>query len=143
MFKAVLDSNILVSALVVPVGKPAQVIKHAHEETFALCLSEDILQETNIALHRRHIQRRFHPTEERIEEFLAALRDFCQLVTVQHVENIILNDPPDNLVLACAVEGKADYLVSGNLHLLDLEQHRGVKIVTPAQFLEILTSTRS
>ena len=143
MLKAVLDSNIFVSALVVPVGKPAQVVKHAREETFALCLSEDILQETNIALHRRHIQKRFHPMDEGIEEFLASLEGICQLVSVQHVENIVPNDPPDNLVLACAVEGKADYLVSGNLHLLDLEQHRGIKIVTPAQFLEILATTRS
>ena len=78
-----------------------------------------------------------------IEEFLASLEGICQLVSVQHAENIVPNDPPDNLVLACAVEGKADYLVSGNLHLLDLEQHRGIKIVTPAQFLEILATPRS
>jgi len=81
--------------------------------------------------------------DEGIEEFLASLEGICQLVSVQHVENIVPNDPPDNLVLACAVEGKVDYLVSGNLHLLDLEQHRGIKIVTPAQFLEILATPRS
>ncbi len=73
-----------------------------------------------------------------IEEFLSALRDLGRIVAVHQVENLVPNDPPDNLVLACAVEGNADYLVSGNLHLLNLKEHRGVKMVTPAQFLEII-----
>jgi putative PIN family toxin of toxin-antitoxin system len=143
MLKAVLDTNVLVSALIVEYGNPAQIIVRAHAEKFSLLLSEDILKETRVALHYKHIQKRFHPTDQAIEEFLARLRVSCALVPVQHVENIVTNDPPDNLVLACAVEGKADYLVSGNLHLLDLEQHRGVKIVTPTRFLEILATTRS
>jgi len=54
------------------------------------------------------------------------------------VENIITEDPPDNIVLACAVQSNADYLVSGNLHFLNLKEYRNIKMVTPAQFLEIL-----
>ncbi len=142
MLTAVLDTNILVSTLVVPIGKPAQIVTRAFERQFALLLSEEILQETRNALHRKHIQKRFHPTDQDIESFLARLRANCVLISIQHIENIIPQDPPDNVILACAVGGKADYIVSGNKHLLDLEKHRGVKIVTPAQFLEILNEAK-
>lgn len=68
------------------------------------------------------------------------LNEISTFVTVQNVENVITIDPPDNIVLACAVEGGADYLVSGDLHFLNLKEYRNVKMVTPAQFLEILKS---
>ncbi len=71
------------------------------------------------------------------------LREFGALIEVESVENLIPQDPPDNIVLACAVEGGADYLVSGDQHLLDLKQHRRVKIVTSAQFLSILQSIKN
>jgi len=140
MIKATLDTNILVSALIAPVGKPAQIVARARQGELALCLSEDIFRETDIALRRQHIQKRFHPSDDGIQEFLSALRGICQFISVSNVENLIPQDPPDNLVLACAVEGEADYLVSGNLHLLNLKQHLGVKIITPNQFLKILES---
>jgi hypothetical protein len=138
MLQVTLDTNVLVSAMIMKQGKPGQIIARAHEKKFSLLLSEEILRETRVALHYKHIQKRFHPTDQSIEDFLLKLRMVCTLVTIQHVEDIVPSDPPDNIVLACAVEGGAHYLVSGNKHLLDLEQHRGVKIVTPAQFLEIL-----
>jgi putative PIN family toxin of toxin-antitoxin system len=141
MIKATLDTNVIVSALIKPNGKPAQILDQRAK--FELVLSDAILQEADTALHRKHIQKKYSPSSDSIEKLFATLREFSTMVHVQHVENIVPNDPPDNLVLACAVEGKADYLVSGDLHLLDLEQHRGIKIATPAQFLEILMSTRS
>lgn len=142
MIKAVLDTNVLVSAFIIEQGKPAQIVSRAYVQDFSLLLSEAILQETQTALHYKHIQKRFHPTEQAIEKFLFRLRTSSTLLSVRNIENIVPHDPPDNLVLACAVEGGADYLVSGNLHLLDLKQHRGVKIVTPAQFLNILNQSQ-
>ncbi len=141
MLKAVLDTNVLVSTLVVPVGKPAQIVTRAYEQQFALLLSEEILQETRDALYRKHIQKRFHPTDQVIDGFLTRLRANGVLIQVQHVENIIPQDPPDNWVLACAVEGNANFLVSGNLHFLNLKRYRQIKMVTPAQFLEILQNS--
>ncbi|WP_338140453.1 PIN domain-containing protein [Candidatus Methanoperedens sp. BLZ2] len=52
--------------------------------------------------------------------------------------NVIVKDPADDRILECAVEGEVDYLVSGNKHLLDVKEFRGIKIVTPKQILEIL-----
>jgi predicted nucleic acid-binding protein len=50
----------------------------------------------------------------------------------------VADDPADDLVLACAVEGNADFIISGDHHLLDLENYQGIKIVNPARFLDLL-----
>jgi hypothetical protein len=50
----------------------------------------------------------------------------------------VTRDPKDNPVVACAVEGRAGYIVSGDLDLLDLGEHRGIQVVTPRRFLELL-----
>lgn len=140
MPKAVLDSNVIVSALIVPHGKPAQIILHAKQGKFICVLSAEILQEVRGILHRQHIQKKYHPSEQAIQDLLTVLQELSVMISVQSVENVITNDPPDNIVLACAVEGGVDYLVSGNLHFLNLKEYRNIKMVTPAQFLEILNS---
>ena len=138
MIKAVLDTNVLVSAVIKPQGKPAQIVDRL--AGFELLLSNEILEETHVALHYKHIQKRFHPPEEELDMFLAHLRKWATIVKVsgEQVENLIPHDPPDNWVLACAALGGADYLVSGNDHLVVLQQYRGVQIIRPAAFLEIL-----
>jgi predicted nucleic acid-binding protein len=50
-------------------------------------------------------------------------------------------DPQDNLFLACALEGHADYVVSGDAHLLEIKYYHGVQIVTPRQFLGLLKAS--
>lgn len=136
MLKAVLDTNVLVSALIKPEGKPGQIV--VQHTKFELVLSDDIVAEAREVLHRKHIQRRFHLADDEIEEFLGALRTFSTMIIGAPVENVIPNDPPDNLVLACAVGGEANYLVSGNEHILNLDNYRGIKMVKPAEFLRIL-----
>lgn len=137
MIKAVLDTNVLVSAMLRPLGKPAQIIDQ-QPSRFELFLSESILDETWEVLQRKRIQKKDPITKQAIEAFFVRLRNASIMVIVVAVENIITEDPPDNVVLACAVQSNADYLVSGNLHFLNLKEHRNVKMVTPAQFLEIL-----
>ena len=137
MTKAVVDTNILVSALIKPEGKPAQILQQVGK--FELLFSADILDEAREVLNRKRLRKKYHHTAQDVNTFLdAKLRRAGTLVIVEHVENVIKNDPPDNLVLACAAEGHAQYLVSGNAHLLDLVSYQKVEIVTPARFLEIL-----
>ncbi len=139
MIKAVLDTNVLVSAMLRPLGKPAQIIEH-QPSRFELFLSESILDETREVLQRKRIQKKDPITKQAIEAFFVRLRSASIMVIVVDIENIITEDPPDNVVLACAVQSNADYLVSGNLHFLNLKEYRNIKMVTPAQFLEILNS---
>ncbi|MBM3130417.1 MAG: putative toxin-antitoxin system toxin component, PIN family [Chloroflexi bacterium] len=137
--KAVLDTNVLVSAFLRDKGKSAQIL--SQNSRFELLICEEIVAELTDVLNRPGIRRKETYLEHRVHEYLERLRASGTWVTIAEIENLIPHDPPDNTVLACAVEGGAKYLVSGNKHLLDLKQHRRVKIVTPAQFLEILKST--
>jgi uncharacterized protein len=134
--RIVLDTNVLVSAFLRNKGKPAQIL--AQDSKFELLICEGILAELTDVLNRPRIRKKETYLEHRVHEYLGRLRASSTWIAITEVENIIPQDPPDNIVLACAVEDGADYLVSGNKHLLDLKQHRGVKIVTPAQFLEII-----
>ncbi len=137
--RIVLDTNVLVSAFLRNKGKPAQIL--SQDSKLELLICEGILAELTDVLNRPRIRRKETYLEHRVHGYLERLRASSTWIAITEVENVVPQDPPDNLVLACAVEGNADYLVSGNLHLLALKKHRGVKIVTPAQFLEILKST--
>ncbi len=70
-------------------------------------------------------------------EILFYLMKVCDLIEIKHKLNIIKEDPSDNIVLECAAEGKADYMISGDSHLLGLKEFRGIKILTPKQFVNL------
>ncbi len=59
-------------------------------------------------------------------------------VKVKKHLNIITQDPEDNKFLELAKEGSADYILSGDKHLLELKDFRGIKIVTPAEFFDLI-----
>lgn len=140
MTRAVLDTHILVSAMIVTYGKPAQIVGYSAEHKFILVISDEIIKETDISLHRKHIQKRFHPSDDEINAFIERIRSLGEFIEIKEIENMVPQDPPDSLVLATAVDGNAEYLVSGNRHLLNIGAHRNVRIVTPAQFLNILAT---
>jgi hypothetical protein len=53
--------------------------------------------------------------------------------------NAVPSDPDDNIVIACALEGRADFVVTGDRHLLSMKHYRGISIVSPRQFLNRMT----
>ena len=73
-------------------------------------------------------------------ELLAIGEREATWVTPSERLSVVAEDPSDNRFLECAVEGRADYLVSGDAHLLNLGEFRGVKILTPRAFLDILAA---
>lgn len=79
---------------------------------------------------------KFNYPEPKTRLIINELEKISNVVTPQQELRIIENDPDDNRILECAVEADADYIVSGDRHLLDLEKYEDIKIVTPAEFLE-------
>ena len=138
--KVVLDVNVLVSATIHQRGISRQILNHifSHKE-FELVISEHILKRAIEVLNRKHIQKKYHEwvTLSQLQSFFALVRRTAFIVGVQSELKVIV-DPEDNLVLACAVDGQADYLVSGDEHITDLKEFQGIKIVKPATFLQIL-----
>lgn len=139
MIAAVLDTNVLVSAAIKAGGIPAQIIVYAQEH-FIWLTSEYILEETAGVLARKHIQTRYRQrvTAARRNEFLTEVRRAAIVVEVKTTLSVSA-DIKDDPVLASAIDGSANYLVTGDQHLLELGTYQKIQIVTPAVFLEILS----
>ena len=74
----------------------------------------------------------------RVQEVLALLPIVAHMVDPEERLSVIRRDPADNRVLECAVAGKASHIVSGDDHLLGLKSFRGIRVVTPAIFFQLL-----
>lgn len=138
MTRAVLDANILISAVIKKGGKPYQVTYLAPDR-FDWLTSEFILSEVAGVLTRKHIQTKYRRqvTAKRRRLFFARVRSIAVVVDVK-TELSVVPDAKDNPVLACAVDGQADYLVTGDPHLLRMQSYENIQIVTPDEFLRIL-----
>ena len=83
---------------------------------------------------------KFSFTEEQKAHFVSILLSVANIITIPKQLSIIIEDPEDNIILETAIIGKADYLVSGDEHLLKLQEYSGVKILTASIFLDLFSS---
>ncbi len=135
------DTNILVSAFISKAGQPALVIDVALTlEGIQLILSKEILDEFAEVLCRAIVRARFGYSNREIRQFLSALKKACEIVKVRSKFKVVKEDPDDDKILNTAVDGRADYIVSGDSHLLALKRFRGIRIVSPKQMVEIIRS---
>jgi putative PIN family toxin of toxin-antitoxin system len=137
MIRAVVDTNVLVSGIISEQGTPRQIVNAWHQRQFTLLTSALIIAEVVRVLHYPHLQMTYHLSEEDILLVRDALLNDA-LVLEDMYQVMRSRDPQDNLFLACALEGHADYLVSGDAHLLEIKYYHGVQIVAPRQFLDLL-----
>jgi hypothetical protein len=133
VLRVVLDTNVLISAILFG-GKPRQILEKAIRGEIRLCLSEPILEELKGVLQRS----KFDYTPEMIQFILTELMGIADFVNPSETLNVVLEDPEDNRVLECAVEAKANYIISGDLHLLKLSKYRNIEVLNAAAFLERL-----
>jgi putative PIN family toxin of toxin-antitoxin system len=138
--RVVHDTNVVISRYLVPAGLPAQVVAAWRARRYDLIVSPALLAEYAEVLNRPRIQRRHGLTAEQVTAELADLARFAILVEPTEVPVVIAEDPDDDHVLAAAVAGEADFIVSGDTDLLTLRDHRGIRILSPAAFLALLTT---
>jgi putative PIN family toxin of toxin-antitoxin system len=133
VMRVVFDTNVYVSAILFG-GIPKQLILHALEGKFQLNISDEILTEVAAVLIKK-----FEFTDKKVELTLKLLKEIALTVKPKKTLQVIKNWPADNRILECAIEAKADYLVSGDRkHILPLKKIGSVKIVPPKSFLDIL-----
>jgi uncharacterized protein len=132
----VFDTNVIISALLFENGKPAQALRYSLENGEVL-LSLDLLEELNEVLGRERFNR--YVTSEEREEFLEALVERTSLIEItEYIQEC--RDPKDNKVLELALNGEAQYIVSGDKDLLVLHPFRNVQVVTADEFLRKIES---
>lgn len=131
----VLDTNVLVSALIKR-GKPRELIFKIIEGKAQLFLSKSILEEFVKVAYDPKITK--YVGEKDLREFLKIIGSIAKLVKIRSKFKIVTHDPSDDVVLRTAFDGKVDYIVSGDEHLLSLREFRKIKIVSVSEMLDLL-----
>jgi putative PIN family toxin of toxin-antitoxin system len=126
----------LVSALI-KAGKPRDLFIKL-SETKQLILSKSIIEEFLEVIEDPKVAR--YTTEHDVTLFLNALGTAATIVKVHSKIRAVKEDPDDDVVVRAAYDGKADYIVSGDRHLLALKEYKEIKILTIAEMLLVLNS---
>ncbi len=134
MIRVTADTNILISGIVFPKGKPFQFLELAREGRVNLTVSHAILDEMADVLARK-----FNFPPEAIDEARRRISAIARTVKPSVRLDIVKEDPPDNRVLECAVSSGADYIVTGDKDLIKLLRYDAIRILNVADFLEIAT----
>ena len=138
--KAVLDTNVWVSAIIWG-GLPASIVKAAEDGKVLIIVSEEILQEISKALAYPRLREIYEEIGVTREELMEAVLRVGKLVNVGTRLNIVRENHADNKFLECAVDGDADYVVSGDDHLLGLEHYQHIRMLSVRRFCELLEIT--
>ena len=127
--KLVFDTNIFISALVIPGSKAEKAILRIIEGNDTLLISREIIKEVLDVLSTK-----FNRDREAISHVAVYLLDIAQVVNpAKRIR--IFKDDPDNRILECAFGGKADAIVTGDKEMLKLKEYKGVKIISLKEYL--------
>ena len=132
--RLVADTNIVVSARLWK-GTPHVLFQAANDHPLEFFTSAILLDELAEVLLRRKLAKAIRATGLTAAALLEDYREFASLVIPKRTRRVVLADPDDDHVLACALAAQADLIVSGDRHLLDLKGYRGIPIVSAAEAL--------
>ena len=135
MLKIVADTNVLVSSLIRK-GKPHELILRIDGIDARLMSSNVLMAELTSVLAEERIAR--YVAKKDVERFLRYIGRRTTLVKARSRFKVVKEDPKDDVVLNTAYSGKADYIVSGDKHLIPLREFKGMRIVSVGEMLELL-----
>ena len=133
--RAVLDTNIYVSALFWKQGNPHRIIQKGIDEEIEIFASEEIIEEL-----RKILKRDFNENDKLIKRQINFLLLFVDTAEINQKIEIVKEDADDNKIIECAIASNAKFIVSGDNHLLKIRKFRDIKIVSPKEFLDILST---
>ncbi|MBS1113978.1 MAG: hypothetical protein H6Q92_1741 [Nitrospirae bacterium] len=127
--KVVFDTNIFISALVIPGGQAEKAIRRITEGKDALLISKPIIGEILSVLSRK-----FGRDSEALSRVAVFLSDLATIVNPAKRIHV-LEDEADNRVIECAVSGRADAIVTGDKEMLDLKEYLRIRIISLKEYL--------
>jgi putative PIN family toxin of toxin-antitoxin system len=135
--RVVFDTNVFISAFAIPGGNAEDAYLHAVHGAFELVTSVAILTET-----ARVLQTKFDWSHEKVQELL---QNIGRVATILRTEPTlrVLSDDPDNRILECAQAARADFIVTGDRHLLSLQRHGDSTVLTLTDFLARLREDKT
>lgn len=129
--RVVADTNIVVSGLLWK-GNPRRVLDFARDGTIDLFTSVVLLTELEDVVNRERFAERLASVGVSPRELVLGYAALASVIQPANIEPVILADPDDDAVLACAVAAQAEIVVSGDSHLLGLSQYQDITILTAA-----------
>lgn len=132
------DVNVILSGLAFQNTPPSQIIELWRHDKVIFATSFSILKDLKRALNYPKVQKFIKLSQIEIEnistEFLKT-----SIIVPEKIDVKISTDPDDNKIFSCALEAKADYIVSGDKkHVLSIGEYKGIKTVSPKDFIEEL-----
>ena len=130
--KVVFDTNIYISAFVIPGGNAEKAYIHAIDADFELCTSVAILTEL-----ARKLDEKFGWEKQKIAQLITSISNLATVFKITPWLQVILDDP-DNRILECALKAAADFVVTGDKHLLKLRSYKHLEIIGLSTFITML-----
>lgn len=138
-FIVVIDANVVISSAISIDGNPAIIFEMLLLDQIQNYTTEEIIEEIKEVMGRPKIIKLLSFVER--EFIINNFRGFSTTIKPEIRLNEIKEDPDDNKFLECAVSANADYIISGDEHLLKVKEFRGIPIVTPAEFVRLIENT--
>jgi putative PIN family toxin of toxin-antitoxin system len=136
--RVVLDANIFISALISRQGNPAKILDKWRNREIEVSVSPAIIAEIQRVTGYERLQKKYKRIREEREGLVDDLRNFAVIVEPQQKLSVVQADDSDNRYIECAVASGANYIVTGDPHLLTVNEYQGIVIVSPATFLALL-----
>ena len=137
VLRVVIDTNIYISAIFWN-GKPREVVDLGRDGKTIIFTSLDI--ENEIA---GKLKTKFKLAEEDVNQTLLDFSTFTLPIKINKQLRVVQDDPDDNKFIECAVECRANYIISGDRHLLNLKEYEGIKIIKSVEFLKVFYKQES
>jgi putative PIN family toxin of toxin-antitoxin system len=138
--RVVADTNTVVSGFLWQ-GAPARLINAAFDGKFVLLATQILIAELEEVLSRPKFSKPFEKTGLSLAIVVGRYRLLVEMTTPAELTISVPKDADDDIVLACALGGKADYIVSGDQHLLEMGRVEGIPVITVNGFLERLSQS--
>lgn len=136
MYRVVVDTNLIISGTTTANTIPYQLIESWRKGEYILVTSLQIIEEVRQVLKRTKIQKQFSLTITETNQVIETLSSHAFVTSGILEVDVVKNDPDDNKFIACALEGSASYIVSGDNHLLSIREYQGIQIVRAREFLQ-------
>ena len=133
--KIVLDTNVVISAAISLDGHPAKIFELLIREEVENFTTSEIANEIKAVFYRPRIRKILSLVE--IDFMITAFVNSSTFIKTLVEIKVVKEDLDDNKFLECAVTANANYIISGDQHLLNIKEFQGIKIVSPAQFIKL------
>jgi putative PIN family toxin of toxin-antitoxin system len=131
--KIVLDANIFISSFFWG-GNPRIILERVIKRKDKLFVTKEIMNEIEEVIGRP----KFHAGKEEIIYFINSIEEIGnRIISIRHINNGS-RDKSDNKYIECGITANVDYIISGDIHLLELKEYENIKIVTAKEYLELI-----